>query len=398
MKNYKVSDGECIIQETKKIIGKIDNEDCDKITRVVIPNSVVIIDKDAFAYCSKLTDVVIPNSVVEIGDFAFGGCEELSNIIMSNSVVDINNYAFYNCQCLNESVIPESVVRIGRSAFEDCPNLKNIILPKTVEIIENNPFKHCDLTSIIVDKGNNFYDSRENCNAIIETETNKLIVGCKNSTIPTSVVEICNNAFFYCTDLKNIVIPNSVVEIGDFAFYNCIGLTEINMPDAVVTIGFAAFSFCIQLSEVYIPKSVTQVGSRAFSNCNLVKISVSEDNEVYDSRNNCNAIIETNSNTLIAGCLNTIIPENIKIIGKGAFEGCPIVNIVIPKSVKEMQADSFYRCINLKHVTLLNIDTKFPKNAFKYCNTIESINVPKGSAEFYKKQLSKRLQNFVKEF
>ena len=108
-----------------------------------------------------------------------------------------------------------------------------------------NIFSTCNgLTSIVVESGNPVYDSRNNCNAIIETATNTLIVGCKKTTIPNSVTKIGSSAFYYCVNLTAITIPNSVTAIEDYAFYGCFSITAITIPNSVTTIGSNVFKGC----------------------------------------------------------------------------------------------------------------------------------------------------------
>lgn len=375
MKTYEVIDGECIIPCSEKIVRTVPRELRDNITRVVIPDSAVIIGKDAFAGCRCLTDVVLPNSIVLISRSAFASCWDLTKIQLPDSVVDIERYAFFNCSKLEKITLPKAVSKIGFDAFSFCSKLSNIVIPKSVCIIEHNPFRFCDLSNISVEEGNDYYDSRENCNAIIESETNRLIAGCKNS-----------------------FIPDSVTIIGDDAFYQCTGLTDITIPDSVVEIGYSAFSGCNNLTRINIPKSVSKINLYSLIDCDLTDITVSNDNQVYDSRNNCNAIIETKTNKLIIGCLNTIIPDNVEIIGESAFTGSSLNSIVIPKCVNKICELAFYACKQLTNITITGSNTKFPKDAFKECDSVESILVPAGSVEFYQKQLPKRLHKFVKEF
>ena len=110
------------------------------------------------------------------------------------------------------------------------------------------------LTSIKVESGNTIYDSRDNCNAIIETATNKLIRGCKNTIIPNSVTSIGDYAFYGCTGLTNITIPNSVTTIEYSAFSGCTGLTSVTIPNSLITIRVGAFYGCTALKSVYLLK------------------------------------------------------------------------------------------------------------------------------------------------
>jgi len=142
--------------------------------------------------------------------------------------------------------------------------LTSITIPNSVTSIGEGAFAKCDgLTSIVIAKGNSKYDSRDNCNAIIETETNSLIAGCKNTTIPNSVTEIGDYAFMWCDGLTSITIPNSVTEIGKWAFNGCTGLTSITIPNSVTSIGEWAFSDCDGLKTIIIKNPDVKIGDDA---------------------------------------------------------------------------------------------------------------------------------------
>lgn len=190
-------------------------------------------------------------------------------------------------------------------AFNYCETLTSIIIGNGVTTIGDAVFNNCgNLERIIVNAGNPVYDSRENCNAIIETSSNTLISGCKNT-----------------------IIPNSVTAIGDGAFFGCRGLTSISIPNSVTQLGNEVFGYCIALKH----------------------IAVETGNPIYDSRDNCNAIIATSSNTLITGCKNTVIPDDVTAIGYCAFRLCyGLTTVTIPNSVTEVSHAACYACIGLK--------------------------------------------------
>lgn len=255
-----------IIPNTVTAIG--DDAFCwSGLTSIVIPNSVISIGNNAFQ-ASELNSIEIPNSVTIIGDCAFMECYHLESVTISNSVTSIGIYAFCNCQELENISIPCSVTSIGDWAFCNCFSLKEIIIPKTVSYIGHGILYSCyDLISIIVEEGNPNYDSRDNCNAIIETESNTLIEGCQNTTIPNTITSIGNEALTCTPDLSSIEIPNSVKSIGDQAFSGCFGLKNVTIGNSLTSIGIAAFSLCTSLTSVSIPNSTTLIHDQAFESC-----------------------------------------------------------------------------------------------------------------------------------
>lgn len=334
-------------------IGSFAFSDCTALTSVTFPQGLISIGTGAFSDCGNISSITIPESVTNIGGRAFektawyvnqpeglvyagkvaykykgtmpgnttieieGGtlgiageafehCSGLNSITIPESVTNIGSHAFYWCNNLSSIAIPSNVISIGVDAFYACKKITSITIPSSVTSIGQSAFAACHgLSSIIVEEGNPVYDSRDNCNALIETTSNTLLIGCKNSTI-----------------------PNGVTSIGGDAFYQCYGLTSI-----------------------YIPESVMSIVHKTFFNCrNLTSIIVDEDNPVYDSRNGCNAIIETGSNTLIVGCDNSTIPEGVTSIGDNAFIGCNFTTITIPNSVTRIGDYAFAGCSGLSSI------------------------------------------------
>ena len=270
---------------------------------------------------------------------AFGGATIRSNeysngigiITFDKNVTSIGNATFYRCTNLDRLIIPSSISSFGDYAFQQCSNLTGLTIPSNVKSIGKNAFGACSrLATICVDNANTIFDSRYDCNAIIETATNTLIVGCMNTTIPSSVTNI----------------------------------------------GFCAFDECKSLTKVTIPSSVKSIEICAFRSCsNLVTINVDNVNTIYDSRSDCNAIIETATNTLIAGCKNTIIPSSVTAIEEYAFFGLSSLDkLAIPSSVKSIGTYAF-GFSNLTELTIPRSVTSIGNNAFNYCSNLTDVYV-----------------------
>lgn len=145
-----------------------------------------------------------------------------------------------------------------------CINISNVFIPQNVSSIGDGAFTNCSgLKSIKVADNNPKYDSRDDCNAIVETQSNTIITGCRNTTIPNTIQNIGIQAFAGCKTLKSIKLANSVSTISEGAFAES-GLTEIILPNAIAHIGNFAFQNT-HLRTITIPKSVLDIGDVAFS-------------------------------------------------------------------------------------------------------------------------------------
>ena len=222
---------------------------CSSLNSVRIPETVTTIEWCAFSCCSAISSIIIPSSVKCIGDNAFANCTALSNLIISSGVLVIGDYAFSGCESLCNVKIPDSIISIGDGAF------------KGGTIME----------SIEVDINNKVYDSRNNCNAIIETATNSLIAGCESTIIPNGIKYIGREAFSDYTELKSIDIPNSITHIGIGAFAGCNELLNLNIPSGVSHIEDYAFYLCFDFELVTIPTSVVHIGELVFRMCKSLK-------------------------------------------------------------------------------------------------------------------------------
>ena len=313
------------------------------------------IGNGAFSECRSLTSITIPNSVTSIGQYAFYDCTGLTSVTIPNSVTSIGHQAFDGCSGLTSISIPGSVTSIGHSAFAYCSGLTSITIPSNLTSIDGNAFFGCSgLTSIKVASGNTFYDSRGNCNAIIETAMNTLIAGCQNTIIPNSVTSIGYSAFSHCSSLASITIPSSVTNIGNYAFAGCSGLTSVTIPNSVTSIGEGAFEGCSGLTSITIPNSVTSISNRAFILC--------------------------------SGLTSITIPNSVTSIGGEAFAACSgLTSITIPNSVTTIDSNAFMSCGSLKDFWCYAEDIPSTGNdLFLYTDIASAtLHVPAASLETY---------------
>ena len=353
------------------------------------------------------TLTITGNGSIDFGAFRGFGKEDdkrvIKKVVISSGMIGIGNFAFENCSDLKSVEIPASVTSIGSAAFKDCSGLE----------------------SMNIDEANTTYENPEGSNAIVEKSSKTLVAGCKNTKIPDDVKIIGAYAFCGCSDLKSIEIPDNVSEIQVAAFDDCSNLTAIHIPAGVDKIALGVFMGCsnlnsitidsanrsyespgnanaiidkgtmtllegsnntvipegvkriwqnafaerIHLKSITIPASVTSIVRMPFSDCDsLEEIKVDADNAIFDSRNNCNAIIESATNTLIAGCGKTVIPEGIETIGDSAFERVKtLTHVTIPKSVTEIRGYAFERCENLSTVNLQKGIQTIGYGAFTEC-------------------------------
>ena len=371
---------------------------CQGLTgSLTIPNSVTTIGGYAFSGCSGLTSLTIGDSVTSIGDYAFNNCsglnavyymgnvsqwcsiqfgsgygsnplyyahnlyidnELVTDLVIPETVTELKPYVFYGCSCLISVTIGNSVTSIGYDAFSHCIGLTSLTIGNSVTSIGNNPFSYCShLEQIVVESSNTVYDSRENCNAIIETATNTLVSGCKNTVISYSVTAIGLSAFAGCSGLAgNFTIPCFVTTIGEDAFCGCNGLTSIVLPYSVTSVEHAAFDQCSGLVAVYYTGDISQWCNIQFADFGFP--------EVWDD--------------LLARAGGEVadFPSNPLYYAHNLYIGNELVtDLVIPETVTEIKPWTFINATCLTSLTIGNSVTSIGQSAFEDCSGLTSITV-----------------------
>lgn len=329
---------------------------CKLLKSIIIDGPVDSIGS-AFRGCDNLEEIILPNGITRID--GFDGCKKLSNIVIPESVVVIGERAFKDCTSLKKIVLPSQLIRIENSAFFGCTNIVEIVMPNSIEVIDEFAFKDCKTLTHI--------------------------------EIPNGVKKIGSEAFYGCTNLVEIAMPNSIEEIGNCALKGCKSLPHIKIPNGVRKIGSEAFYGCSGLTSIFIPDSVKSIGRSAFAYCSAITtLCVANDNMTYDSRDSCNAVIKTATNSLIAGCKNTIIPDGVKTIGDFAFNGCTeLIKISIPDGVTSIGELAFCNCANLSSIRIPSSVTNIGYCIFRWCNKLSEIIIPEGSKTQFEKLLGK---------
>ena len=406
--------------------------DCTGFTgSLTIPNSVITIDIDAFNGCSGFTgSLTIPNSVTYLGKRAFSGCSGFTGSLnIGNSVTTIYNETFSGCSGFTGSLtIPNSVTSIGSNAFSGCSGFTgSLTIPNSVTSIGSNAFNSCSGFTGSLTIPNSVttidYGAFSGCSGFtgsltipnsVTTIGDAAFSGCSGFTgsliIPNSVTVIGWRAFGGCNGFTgSLTIGNSVTLIDDQAFLGCSGFTgSLTIPNSVTVIGWEAFRDCSGFTgSLTIGNSVTSLDYLAFEGCNgftgtltigeslqtipdlnikqFSHIVVASGNTKFDSRNNCDAVIETSTNKLLVGCKNTIIPNSVTTIRDNAFSDCVGLagHMVIPNSIDTIGYYAFKNCSGLTSLTIGNSVTSIGYDAFAGCNGLMELYYNAANVTYY---------------
>lgn len=365
------------IPNTVKTIASKAFKNCSALDNISLPSSVTTINGEAFMGCSSLKHIAIPEGVTTLPKSVFEGCSSLETISLPSSLTEIGNKSLWGCSNLTKLDLPSQLKTVKNSAFVSCRRISSLIFPATLTTLEPNAFYGCkglkliDLRLAQVKITNTSRDSN-NSNLVFRDVPESTLILMPGETFTISDPEAKNVCLenwdtdgngelsaeecMAVTDLNNVFKNNKTIKTFDELKYftglksikygdfdGCTSLESIILPEGLEEIGDAPFGNCNALKSIVIPASVTKIGAANIGTYlwNLESIKVEEGNTVYDSRYDCNAIIEKASGKLIVGCQSTVIPNDVTTIAAWAFNTCLEKPIEIPENVTTIEKNAF---------------------------------------------------------
>lgn len=411
-----------VVEEGVTAIGEYGFAKCSNVTSASLPSTLTNIEWCAFEDCKNLTTLEIPSSVTHIGAYAFDGCEKL--VEKENNIRYVGNWAvgtidkslatytlrenttglidrlFFECTELNSIDLPDNLKYLGNESFRGCEKLENLTIPASViKISVNFDFDAPHgLKHIVVDENNQVYDSRENCNAIIETGTNTLIVGCQSTVIPNSITKIGIGAFRNWETLEKITIPLSVVEITQHAFEGCSNLINvISLSSTPPYLQGNAFTNIHPDAVLYVPDvKAYQESEWAQYFGGGIKALEEESTEpfvngIYYAFNEDGTSVSVTYGPDGEGTYsgNVTVPASVSIggktysvtgIGENAFKGCSsLTSVTLPEGLKTIGIRGFDVCTSLESINFPSTLTSIGDYAFALCAALKGeIALPAG--------------------
>ena len=271
---------------------------------------------------------------------------DLTKLSNKTSKYSISPLAFSDSEFLTKVILGDAIVEVKQYAFCDCSNLETLYIGKNVRNIDVSAIEGCDkLNDIGISAQNRWYDSRENCNAIIDSKNNKMIFATNYTTvIPNGVVELADGLFSGKT-ITSMVVPESIKHINNSLFRNCKQLESITLSNGIKSIGDYAFRDCVSLKSVVLPDSVTELGQYAFYGCSAME--------------------------------SIVLSNQLTKLNQYTFTSCSgLTSIEIPDSITTIDYECFWRCYSLKTVTLHENLTTLGNWAFEACSGLTTINLP----------------------
>ena len=318
---------------------------------------VTSIGGEAFSSCLSLKKIIIPNTVVVVDSKAFEYCKNLKTITIPGSIKGIKEDTFYNCISLEEIIIENGVEYIDRAAFNQCPNLKKLTIPPSIKVIGTNS---------IYDKYSGGTPFKGLNGDIEKVYISDLAAWCGIEFYGTASNPLSFSADLYLNGklVTDMVIPNGVTSISNCAFNKYKKLKTVKIPDSVITIYGMAFNGCKNLTKVEMSKNLEKIGTKAFWNCKSLK-----EIKLY------NKLKRIGSYAFVGNAISSIvIPDSVTLIGLNAFYNCDSLRkVVLSSGLTELSYNAFESCDNLKSVVIYDGLKTICDAAFKDCNNLSSV-------------------------
>ena len=413
---------------------------CTALQSANYPNSIQSAECNIFTNCPSLTTpvyndkifaclpksfsgaYVVPNTIQTICCGAFSGCSQVTSITLPDNLTFIPSVAFDGCSALTSLVIPDAVTTIGSSAFTGCSSLSSISIPANLQTIDGNVFSGCSklkhitwnakdarlswifydpsYTEEYIRESMSWYHPFYDCRKQIQTFTlgdsvrviprylcyemeniTSLTFGEEVDSIELHAFDGCKRIASVTWNAKNCNDPLMYSTSPLYPFRNSI--SSITFGEAVEHIPAYLCHGMSRIHHLHIPEHVSSIGAYAFRYLNaLDSISVDGFNVTYDSRNHCNALIETATDNLMLGCYKTRIPDDIRSIGDCAFRNVRgLRNVVVPEGVTYIGVEAFNGCLDLDTIVLPSSLTAFSDYVFQDCSSLDTLALP-DSLEF----------------
>ena len=346
--------------------------DCKFFEQVILPQGLRSIGLRAFMRCSELSDIILPEGLESIGDQAFWHCYELASVQLPASLKEIHANPFTGCDELEEIAFtaPNERYAIVDGALMDGQEkrlicypphgpLERFLVPEGTEIIGEYAFDCCEgLTEIVLPEGLR----------VIE-EYGFAYSGIRRISLPSSVEQLGDCAFYWCADLEEIVIPDQVKRLGDYTFFYCSSLRQITLPEGLEQLGKGVFNDCYTLESIHLPDSLETVASNPFADCRALKdLSLSPDHPHFFMQDG--VLFSREPQVLISYPIYSPrthyrVPEGTVGISADAFEWCEgLQEVLLPEGLAWIGEDAFFAAEDLEYVYYPDSLTRVSESAF----------------------------------
>lgn len=334
------------------------------ITAIELPQSLKTIEGWAFRNCPNLTEVNIPDSVTLIRNYAFAGDTILKKVTIGRSVTNIETYCFSACHQIQQ-IHWKAISCPSAGAMVISTMLPEVTFGEGIEILPRGLFNSTAVAEVTIP-------------STVKEFASSCLSGCKrlkSITLPEGLVTIGGGAFNSCDSITSLDIPNTVKTIGNYAFSYMRNLQDLSLSNTLDSVGYGLIAECLNINHLDIPKTLIHISDGAFQSARVKSLTVEEGNPVIDSRENCNGIIETATNTLIFATRQlTTIPASVTTIGDYAFDLCSGPDYYdVPEGVTYIGKRAFYRCWGLAKITLPSTLDSIGDLAFYYTGPLNNI-------------------------